>query len=345
MDVGLVIDGLAELRRLDAKRRVFGASDHNYALALPVDASLLHLVETALESPLPEDYRRFLTWIGDGGAGPYYGILSLDQSISRALMFAGEDEEERGERRTRELIGTLPAFTRDSPLESDVDFGEIIGKPASWEDHVTLLRNDPAYEARWDELRAQYLAEPFDGGWIPICDYGCGDFFALVVRGKRRGMVWVNSVEGATGFYCLEASFEQFYMRWLDDALRQAREPDFVPENAYYSYLRYGDNPRYRPVDDPTGGDTLSARRRENLMRYYGARTLTLSGSGSESPTCAQFDFRQKDHLPRFTINNRIPSVGASGQSIAIRKWAKRKYRWSPNLSRTTSAPSAHHSR
>jgi SMI1 / KNR4 family (SUKH-1) len=251
MDVALVIDRLDELRRLDAKRQVFGSSDHSYEFAPPVDAGLLRLVETALESPLPEDYRRFLTRIGDGGAGPYYGILSLEQSISRARMLVGEDEEERGEHQARELIGTLPAFTRDFPLESDVSFGEIVGMPVSWEDHVTLLENDPAYAARWDELREQYLVEPFDGGWIPICDYGCGDFFALVVRGKRRGTVWVNSVLGATGFYCLEVSFKEFYMRWLDDALRRARERDFAPVNAVYSYLRFGDNPRYQPVDDP----------------------------------------------------------------------------------------------
>ncbi|HEU0185769.1 MAG TPA: SMI1/KNR4 family protein [Blastocatellia bacterium] len=249
MDVALVIDGLNELRRLNANRREGGAMAHNYTLAPPVDADLLRLVETASESPLPTDYRRFLTQVGNGGIGPYYGVLSLEQSISRAIPFAGEAEEERDERRERELIGTLPAFTRDFPLESDVDFGEIVGKPANWEDHATRLKNDPAYEARWDELRARYLVEPFDGGWIPICDYGCGDFFALVVRGRRRGTVWVNSVESATGFYCLEVSFEQFYMRWLDDALRQARDPDFVPVNAFYSYLRFGDNPRYRPVD------------------------------------------------------------------------------------------------
>jgi SMI1 / KNR4 family (SUKH-1) len=250
MDVALIIDRLAELRRLNANRRLRGAHSHNYMLAPPVAPGLLRLVETTLESPLPADYRRFLTQIGNGGAGPYYGILSLEQSISDAIPFAGEDDKEFDECLEPELIGTLPAFTRDFPLESDVDFGEIIGMPARWEDHVTRLKNDQAYEARWDELREKYLAAPFDGGWIPICSYGCGDFFTLVVRGKRRGTVWVNSVEGATGFYCLEVSFEQFYMRWLDDALRQERDPDFVPVNAYYSYLRFGDNPRYRPVDE-----------------------------------------------------------------------------------------------
>ncbi len=39
----------------------------------------------------------------------------------------------------------------------------------------------------------------------------------------------------------------KFLMRWLDDTLRRIRERDFAPVKASYSYLRFGDNPRYRP--------------------------------------------------------------------------------------------------
>jgi SMI1 / KNR4 family (SUKH-1) len=247
MRIGLILKQLDELRRLDVERRINGADDHHYSFGEPVEPELLGLVETTLGSTLPADYRCFLTELGDGGAGPYYGILSLEESIIRSAA-ALPYWEEPGEVGVRESIPTLPAFTRDFPLESDVDFGEIIGKPASWEEHVALLDRDPEYEAKWGELQARYMAEPYDGGWIPICDFGCGDFFTLVLRGKRRGTIWVNSLDGATGFYCLEVGFEQFYMRWLDHALRRLREPDFVPVNAYYSYLEFGDNPRYRPV-------------------------------------------------------------------------------------------------
>jgi hypothetical protein len=31
---------------------------------------------------LPPDYREFLTIIGNGGAGPYYGLYSLEQAVS-----------------------------------------------------------------------------------------------------------------------------------------------------------------------------------------------------------------------------------------------------------------------
>jgi hypothetical protein len=244
MQIGLILEQLDEMRRLDANRCKFGASDHRYALAPPVEPELLRLVETTLGSTLPADYRRFLTALGDGGAGPYYGILSLEESIIR-LAPAWKEPSEVG---VRELIPALPAFTRDFPLESDVDFGEIIGQPANWEEHVARLERDLEYYAQWYKLQDQYVNEPYDGGWIPICDFGCGDFFTLVLRGKRRGTIWVNSLDSATGFYCLEVGFEQFYRRWLDHALRRLREPDFVDVNAEYSYLKFGDNPRYRPI-------------------------------------------------------------------------------------------------
>jgi hypothetical protein len=237
---------LAELRHLDAGRRVQGAESHGYRLAPTVDPDLLQAVETALSARLPEDYRSFLTDLGNGGAGPYFGIASLDESIERSFLTLGEEWTD--ECRLAEVVAGLPAFTRDFPLTGDVDFGELLERPAGWDEHLERLESDSGYEARWEELRGTYLAEPYDGGWLPICDFGCGDFFVLVVRGQRRGTVWANSVWSATGFYCLEVSFEVFYRRWLDDSLRRIHAGDFAPVNACYSFLRFGNNPRYRLV-------------------------------------------------------------------------------------------------
>lgn len=87
-----------------------------------------------------------------------------------------------------------------------------------------------------DELREEYRAPPFDGGWLPLCAYGCGDFFFLVVRGPRRGTVWVNSVDSATGLFCLEVGFGGVYERWLDASVRKERARDFAPGAGYLEY-------------------------------------------------------------------------------------------------------------
>lgn len=223
MDRARILAKLEELRQLDPQRELFAAYAHGYALAEPVDPALLAKVETALGGPLPDDYRRFLVEVGDGGAGPYYGILPLEEALARCAL-------------NDESLNELPALTRDFPLAADVDFGTLAGKAASWDEHVRRLGADPAYAARWDELREQYMAPPFDGGWLPICDYGCADFFFIVLRGPRRGTVWVNSVDGATGLYCLEVGFGDFHARWLEDALRRARARDFAPGPGYFEY-------------------------------------------------------------------------------------------------------------
>jgi hypothetical protein len=61
--------------------------------------------------------------------------------------------------------------------------------------------------------------------------------------------MWVDCLSDASGLYCLEVDFATWYTRWLDDALERTARGDFAPENATYSVLRYGDDPRYRLVE------------------------------------------------------------------------------------------------
>lgn len=65
---------LNEARKMDKKCEMFGASRHRYALNPPIRASFVRGEEERYEFKLPEDYFHFITEIGDGGAGPDYGI-------------------------------------------------------------------------------------------------------------------------------------------------------------------------------------------------------------------------------------------------------------------------------
>ena len=65
---------LARARQMDPECQMFGASKHQYRLNLPIEASFVRSVEAEYGFSLPEDYFRFITEIGDGGAGPDYGI-------------------------------------------------------------------------------------------------------------------------------------------------------------------------------------------------------------------------------------------------------------------------------
>jgi hypothetical protein len=64
---------LAGLAASDAKFKRFGAAQHQYVLAPPVD-------ERSLELELPEDYLEYVTRLSAGGVGPYYGLIPVDRA-------------------------------------------------------------------------------------------------------------------------------------------------------------------------------------------------------------------------------------------------------------------------
>lgn len=55
----------------------FGADSHKYRLNQPALEETIAAFETRFSVSLPEGYRNFLLWMGDGGAGPFYGLYSL----------------------------------------------------------------------------------------------------------------------------------------------------------------------------------------------------------------------------------------------------------------------------
>src|SRR5579884_2697565 len=69
---------VAELRRQDTQFRVFGASAHHYLLNPCLSERQVQEAETHYGIALPEDYRQFLLLMGNGGAGPDYGLFPLE---------------------------------------------------------------------------------------------------------------------------------------------------------------------------------------------------------------------------------------------------------------------------
>lgn len=77
LDPAQVLFRLAGLRRADPECRVFGAGEHRYALRPLLPEAEVRALEGRAGITLPADYRAFVTRVGDGGAGPFYGIHSL----------------------------------------------------------------------------------------------------------------------------------------------------------------------------------------------------------------------------------------------------------------------------
>ncbi len=68
---------LARLREIDGHCLLPGAEIHRYRLNPVLDRQQVVRFETEHEIELPDDYREFLINLGDGGAGPCYGLSSL----------------------------------------------------------------------------------------------------------------------------------------------------------------------------------------------------------------------------------------------------------------------------
>lgn len=66
---------------LDPLRWRFGARAHRYHLNPPISEKELASFEAEHRITLPDDYRSFLLEVGNGGAGPYYGLLPLGESL------------------------------------------------------------------------------------------------------------------------------------------------------------------------------------------------------------------------------------------------------------------------
>jgi hypothetical protein len=72
-------DGLERLRTAKRQPNVFGAESHGFKLHPPLSESTVGKFEAKYRIRLPEEYRGFLINLGNGGAGPFYGLFKLGE--------------------------------------------------------------------------------------------------------------------------------------------------------------------------------------------------------------------------------------------------------------------------
>ncbi len=74
------------MRRADPNPEIFGASHHQWQLNAPASEDEIAGFERNHGVELPREYRRFLREVGNGGAGPYYGVLPLGEPSADDAM-------------------------------------------------------------------------------------------------------------------------------------------------------------------------------------------------------------------------------------------------------------------
>lgn len=196
-----------ELARLDPDCKLFGASAHRYRFNPPYPEAELAQLERAWGFRLPEDYREFITKIGNGGAGPSYGVIP----------FRGKDSEDFTK---YEQLGTAfaysDAYNPTHLLDGDAD------------------EDDDSDEA--DDARARafdsYCDAFDDRGALYVCHHGCAIRSLLIVSGACRSQIWGEDVANTGGFMPdvdaetgLRLTFTSWYAAWLDRAFRELGAP------------------------------------------------------------------------------------------------------------------------
>jgi len=203
-DKAVILAALDGLKRRDPHRRLFAAAFHNYALNPPLPATEVEAFERKYGITLPEDYKYFLTEVGNGGAGPFYGVIPL-----------GEWDFKEDVRPGQPLVHVQAWDLPDSIREQEPDL----------EPKMSPEEEDRLME-KWDKLRDAAYSNVMDGA-LPICDRGCGFFQRLVVNGPQKGLIWNDGRADDAGIEPLcdpsgrQMTFADWYLDWLDAAKTQ----------------------------------------------------------------------------------------------------------------------------
>ncbi|HZO52947.1 MAG TPA: SMI1/KNR4 family protein [Bryobacteraceae bacterium] len=186
---------LDRLREADRGFSVFGAHSHGYRLGPPLSESALAQCEKRLGVQLPTEYRLFVTRLGHGGAGPYYGLFSLEDRDSEDITDLDQ---------IRKPFRWSEAFN-----------------PYDWEDPCS--KEDIWCSEDVDEEQQPQVILNVPGA-LYICHYGCAIRFFLIVNGQGVGEVWRDSQGDDAGVMpeCGDddrhLGFFDWYEKWLDEA-------------------------------------------------------------------------------------------------------------------------------
>jgi hypothetical protein len=195
-----VLRKIALLRSMDAAFELFGASTHRYQFNTPLKPAEVAAFEASHALSLPEDYRDFILNVGNGGAGPCYGIYPL-----------------------RPEGNIHPGMANPSRIDLSVPFRWAEPWNVEW-----LAQIDWDAGERPDDCRLEeYLDVRHIAGTLCICHEGCGDFWLLVLKGNERGHLWMDGRGNFSGIFPesdahgARLTFSQWYLNWLDDCLQR----------------------------------------------------------------------------------------------------------------------------
>jgi hypothetical protein len=198
---------LQRCRDANPQPKVFGADSHGFVLNPPVKHSVITKFESRHQVTLPNEYREFLTQVGNGGAGPYYGVFKL-----------GEMDDSFDHKRWKENDGFIGVLSE--PFPHTKAWNDLPPYPEEQDD-------EDAYEAELQAFDDLYWNPKQVNGAIPICHQGCASRNWLVITGAEAGNVWEDLRADEKGLRPVKSksrrrlTFFDWYNQWLEAAVAQ----------------------------------------------------------------------------------------------------------------------------
>ncbi len=210
---------LEKLRELDTTFEVFGSSTHRYILNPVVDIQIVCEFERRYGCELPEVYRNFLLKLGNGGAGPSYGLFPL------GIMDDGHGYSEWGE----DFVNPIKGFKFEDSYNDNSMLSRGAPEESSFESASEYeLAYDEWMDENYEELQMEYWLKHSLDGAVPICHHGCAYRSWLVVaEGTEYGNIWQDDTPDEGGVYPektdsnIRVNFGSWYLNWLDKSLRE----------------------------------------------------------------------------------------------------------------------------
>lgn len=212
-----ILGQLRTLARLDLDCACFGAKGHWYELNPPLPEEEVALMEAKHRCRFPQEYRQFITEIGNGGAGPAYGVFPLGQQDHGHDLSNWEDGYK--------LIGDL---SKPFPLERSWNLPHSFWEQQPDPPEGTPIEDEDRMWEAWNtRLENEYYAPRLTDGAIPICHEGCALRNWLVVTGPLAGTVWRDLRADNGGIHPFlkddgtPMGFYDWYLDWLHSNLRK----------------------------------------------------------------------------------------------------------------------------
>lgn len=207
---------LKQAKAQDLQHKVFGANTHKYYISNPIPVENLVALEKKFRVNLPESYKAFILYIGNGGkskynnagAGPNYGLYPLNLSID-------EDRED-----------TIECFNTPSPLRPKMSDNE-------WQVLAGKILDENITPIEYDLEERKIFA-----GLMCIGHQGCGLYQYLVLCGPFKGrIVNMDTDPISQPVFAHEHNFLDWYERWLDEII----DGRLLDDNTYtFGYIMGG---------------------------------------------------------------------------------------------------------